>query len=175
MAKPLSDEAAAARRGRRRDAPAASDELTKGRARRVLKVGSLTTSVGGSYLWQALKRPFQSEDRTRRGLLDAHVRNAARIVERSTELKGAFMKLAQMLSMRTDLLPPEALAVLATVQSSVPPMSYDAIRRQIERELGDSPERLFTHFEREAFAAASLGQVHRATLPDGRDVVVKIQ
>jgi predicted unusual protein kinase regulating ubiquinone biosynthesis (AarF/ABC1/UbiB family) len=175
VAKPLSDEAAGARRGRRRGAPAAGDELTKGRARRVLKVGSLTTSVGGSYLWQALKRPFQSEDRTRRDLLDAHVRNAARIVERSTELKGAFMKLAQMLSMRTDLLPPEALAVLSTVQSSVPPMSYDAIRRQVERELGAPPERLFAHFEREAFAAASLGQVHRATLPDGRDVVVKIQ
>src|SRR3982751_1070804 len=105
--------------------------ITKGRARRVLKVGALTTSVGGSYIWQALKRPFQSQERTDRDLLDAHVRNAIRIVERSTELKGAFMKLAQMLSMRNDLLPPEALEVLATVQSSVPPMDAGAIRRQV--------------------------------------------
>jgi len=149
--------------------------LTTGRARRVLKVGTLTTSVGGSYIWQALKRPFQSQARTERGLLDAHVRNAMRIVERSTELKGAFMKLTQMLSMRTDLLPPAALEILSTVQSSVPPMSYGVIRKQIARELGAPPEQRFARFEPEAFAAASLGQVHRAVLPSGEDVVVKIQ
>ena len=160
----------------RRSRPAAgSDAITHGRARRVLKVGTLTTSVGTSYLWQALKRPFQSQARTERDLLDAHVRNAMRIVERSTELKGAFMKLVQILSMRSDLLPPQALEVLATVQSSVPPMSSELIREQIARELGAPPERLFARFEPEAFAAASLGQVHRAALPSGEDVVVKIQ
>lgn len=152
-----------------------SAPLTTGRARRVLKVGTLTTSVGSSYLWQALKRPFQSQAATERDLLDAHVRNAARIVEGSTELKGAFMKLVQMLSMRNDLLPPAALQVLATVQSSVPPMDAAAIRKQITRELGKPPEKLFAEFESEAFAAASLGQVHRARLPSGEPVVVKIQ
>ncbi len=149
--------------------------LTTGRARRVLKVGTLTTSVGGSYLWQALKRPFQSHAETERGLLDAHVRNATRIVERSTELRGAFMKLAQMLSMRNDLLPAAALEVLATVQSSVPAMDAATIRAQVTRELGAPPEDLFAEFEPEAFAAASLGQVHRALLPSGETVVVKIQ
>jgi predicted unusual protein kinase regulating ubiquinone biosynthesis (AarF/ABC1/UbiB family) len=152
-----------------------ASKLTTGRARRVLKVGTLTTSVGGSYIWQALKRPFQSQAQTERELLDAHVRNAIRIVERSTELKGAFMKLTQMLSMRSDLLPPAALEVLATVQSSVPPMPSEVIRTQIARELGAPPEQLFARFEPEAFAAASLGQVHRAVLPTGEDVVVKIQ
>lgn len=161
----------------RKAAPAAarSAPLTTGRARRVLKVGSLTTSVGSSYLWQALKRPFQSTAQTERDLLDAHVRNAVRIVEGSTELKGAFMKLVQMLSMRNDLLPPAALEVLSTVQSSVPPMDPAAIRKQITRELGAPPERLFAAFDAEAFAAASLGQVHRARLHSGEDVVVKIQ
>jgi predicted unusual protein kinase regulating ubiquinone biosynthesis (AarF/ABC1/UbiB family) len=153
----------------------AGGTLTSGRARRVLKVGRLTTSVGSSYIWQALKRPFRSQAQTERGLLDAHVRNAVRIVERSAELKGAFMKLTQMLSMRSDLLPPAALEVLATVQSSIPPMSYAVIRKQIMRELGAPPERLFARFEPEAFAAASLGQVHRAVLPTGEEVVVKIQ
>lgn len=161
-------------RAAKRRLPAAAP-LTTGRTRRVLKVGSLTTSVGTSYIWQALKRPFQTQAQTERDLLDVHVRNAARIVERSTELKGAFMKLAQMLSMRSDLLPPEALAVLSTVQSSVPPMPYATIRAQVERELGGPPEALFAHFEPEAFAAASLGQVHRAELPTGESVVVKIQ
>lgn len=163
------------RRRKPAGAPARGATLTTGRARRVLKVGSLTTSVGTSYLWQALKRPFQSSEQTERDLLDAHVRNAVRIVEGSTELKGAFMKLVQMLSMRNDLLPAEALDVLATVQSSVPPMDPAAIRKQITRELGAPPEKLFAEFDPEAFAAASLGQVHRARLPTGQDVVVKIQ
>jgi predicted unusual protein kinase regulating ubiquinone biosynthesis (AarF/ABC1/UbiB family) len=162
-------------RPRKRPAAARTAPLTTGRARRVLKVGTLTTSVGGSYLWQVLKRPFQSQARTDRDLLDAHVRNAMRIVERSTELKGAFMKLVQMLSMRNDLLPPAALEVLATVQSSVPPMDAATIREQIVRELGAAPERLFAEFEPEAFAAASLGQVHRARLRSGQVVVVKVQ
>jgi predicted unusual protein kinase regulating ubiquinone biosynthesis (AarF/ABC1/UbiB family) len=165
----------APRAQKRASIAARSAPLTTGRARRVLKVGTLTTSVGSSYLWQALKRPFQSEERTERDLLDAHVRNAARIVESSTELKGAFMKLVQMLSMRTDLLPPAALEVLSTVQSSVPPMDAQTIRRQLTRELGAPPEKLFAEFEDEAFAAASLGQVHRARLADGTAVVVKIQ
>jgi predicted unusual protein kinase regulating ubiquinone biosynthesis (AarF/ABC1/UbiB family) len=171
--RPPSDPAPRARK--RVPAAARSTPLTTGRARRVLKVGTLTTSVGGSYLWQALKRPFQSVEQTERDLLDTHVRNAARIVEGSTELKGAFMKLVQMLSMRTDLLPPAALEVLSTVQSSVPPMDATTIRRQLTRELGAPPEKLFAEFEDEAFAAASLGQVHRARLDDGSAVVVKIQ
>jgi predicted unusual protein kinase regulating ubiquinone biosynthesis (AarF/ABC1/UbiB family) len=57
----------------------------------------------------------------------------------------------------------------------VPPMSYDVIRAQVTRELGAPPEQLFARFEPEAFAAASLGQVHRAVLPTGEDAVVKIQ
>src|SRR5438445_70952 len=64
---------------------------------------------------------------------------------------------------------------LETVQSSVPPMSYDVIRAQVTRELGAPPEEMFERFEPEAFAAASLGQVHRAVLPAGDEVVVKIQ
>lgn len=149
--------------------------ITKGRAKRALQVGSLTTSVGGSYVWNALKRPFQSAGQQDQSLFDLHLKNALRIVESSRELRGAFMKLVQMLSMRDDLLPLEVLNVLSVVQSSVPPMEYALIREQIKSELGKSPEQLFKRFEHEAFAAASLGQVHRATLKNGDDVVVKVQ
>src|SRR5262245_66401227 len=97
-------------------------DLTRGRAKRVLKVGELATSVGSSYIWQALRAPFRSADQRQRALLDTHIRNALKIVERSKELKGAFMKLVQMLSMRDDILPAEALEVLSVVQSHVPPM-----------------------------------------------------
>lgn len=149
--------------------------LTKGRAKRALQVGSLTTSVGSSYVWNALKRPFQSADQHDQSLFDLHLKNALRLVESSRELRGAFMKLVQMLSMRDDLLPLEVLNVLAVVQSSVPPMEYALIREQVKKELGKYPEQLFKQFEQEAFAAASLGQVHRATLKNGDAVVVKVQ
>ena len=147
-------------------------DITSGRARRMLSVGRLTGSVGGSYLWQMLKRPFQSAPKQEQALLEAHIRNAERIVAGSTELRGAFMKLAQMLSMRTDLLPAEALDVLSVVQSSVPPMPYARVRELLTAELGAPPEKKFRRFEEEAFAAASLGQVHRAELRSGEQVAV---
>ena len=108
-------------------------------------------------------------------MLDTHLRNAMLIVERSQELKGTFLKLMQMLSMRSDLLPPDVLQVLSVVQSEVPPMPYAMIRKQIVKELGKPPEEIYAEFAEEAFAAASLGQVHRARLRDGTDVVVKVQ
>ena len=149
--------------------------ITKGRAKRALQVGSLTTSVGSSYVWHALKRPFQSAATKNQDLFDLHLKNAFRIVERSRELRGAFMKLVQMLSMRDDMFPAEALSILSVVQSSVPPMEYGLIRDQIKNELGKYPEQVFKNFERDAFAAASLGQVHKATLKNGKSVVVKVQ
>jgi predicted unusual protein kinase regulating ubiquinone biosynthesis (AarF/ABC1/UbiB family) len=150
-------------------------DITSGRARRLFSVGGLTSTVGGSYLWQALKRRFQSDERAGEDLLAAHIRNAERIVAGSTELRGAFMKLVQMLSTRTDLFPSEALERLAVVQSGVPPMPYDRVRAVLVQELGAPPEERFARFEHEAFAAASLGQVHRAELADGTAVAVKIQ
>ena len=152
-----------------------SAPITSGRARRLFKVGALTGQIGSSYLWQSLLKPFRSIDAHQRELLEAHVRNALRVVESSAELRGAFTKLVQMLSMRDDLFPVEALEVLSAVRASAPPMPYRMIREQVTAELGKPPERVFRHFEREAFAAASLGQVHRAELPSGEPVVVKIQ
>ncbi len=157
------------------DASKSRTSLTRGRAKRVLKVGELATSVGSSYVWQALRWPFRSADKREQALLDTHIRNAIKIVERSKELRGAFMKLVQMLSMRDDILPTEALQVLSVVQSSVPPMDYAVIRKQIVRELGRPPEAVFASFDEEAFAAASLGQVHKARLKTGEEVVVKVQ
>ena len=159
----------------RSDASGGKGKLTHGRAKRVLKVGGLATSVGSSYVWQALRWPFRSADESRKALLDTHIKNAIRTVERSKELRGAFMKLVQMLSMRDDVLPTEALQVLSVVQSSVPPMDYPLIRKQITRELGRPPETVFAWFDEGAFAAASLGQVHKARLKSGEDVVVKVQ
>jgi ubiquinone biosynthesis protein len=149
--------------------------LTSGRARRAMKMGSLASQVGSSYLWTSLRRPFLNSARYEQELLDLHLKNARRVVEGSKQLRGAFMKLVQMLSMREDLLPGKALEILRTTQASVPAMDYRLISQQIRRELSKSPEQLFASFDTEAFAAASLGQVHRARLKNGEEVAVKIQ
>jgi predicted unusual protein kinase regulating ubiquinone biosynthesis (AarF/ABC1/UbiB family) len=85
------------------------------------------------------------------------------------------MKMGQMASVANDLLPKEIVDALASLQHGAPPMSYETICAQVEAELGAPPEALFARFGREPFAAASIGQVHRAALEDGREVVVKVQ
>src|SRR5579859_3360976 len=146
---------------------AGSKSLTSGRARRAIKMGGLASQVGSSYLWASLRKPFLTDDAHTKALLDTHIRNARLIVESSKELRGAFLKLIQMLSTREDILPVQALEVLSLTQANVPPMDYGTISEQLRRELGKKPEQLFARFDREAFAAASLGQVHRASLRSG--------
>jgi ubiquinone biosynthesis protein len=86
-----------------------------------------------------------------------------------------FVKLGQLLASRPDLLPEKHLKALARLQDRVKPFSYAEVEEIVEAELGGRISKLFSHFEAEPIAAASLGQVHRAALRDGRPVVVKIQ
>ena len=90
-------------------------------------------------------------------------------------LKGPLMKMAQFLSTIPDALPPEYAAQLAELQANAPPMGWAFVRRRMAGELGPDWEKKFQVFGHEAAAAASLGQVHRATLPDGTDVACKLQ
>jgi predicted unusual protein kinase regulating ubiquinone biosynthesis (AarF/ABC1/UbiB family) len=90
-------------------------------------------------------------------------------------LKGPLMKVAQFLSTVPDALPPEYAAELAQLQANAPPMGWAFVRRRMSSELGPDWEKRFSSFSREASAAASLGQVHRATLPTGEDVACKLQ
>jgi ubiquinone biosynthesis protein len=91
------------------------------------------------------------------------------------ELGPTYVKLGQIVSSRSATLPSEWAAELVKLQSDVEPFSYDEVRAQILAELGHPPEELYARFDREPLAAASLGQTHRATLHDGREVVVKVQ
>ena len=90
-------------------------------------------------------------------------------------LKGPMMKVAQLLSTIPDALPAEYAAELATLQANAPAMGWPFVRRRMQAELGPAWQSRFTSFTQEAAAAASLGQVHRATLPDGTDVACKLQ
>ena len=90
-------------------------------------------------------------------------------------LKGPLMKAAQFLSTVPDALPPEYAAELEQLQSNAPAMGWAFVRRRMGSELGPDWRAKFKEFGQEAVAAASLGQVHRATLPDGREVACKLQ
>ena len=104
-----------------------------------------------------------------------NTQNAKDIYEELTKLRGTALKLAQSMSMDTGVLPDEFMDVMAQAQYKVPPMNRALVRKRIRDGLGAFPEQLFDRFEGEALAAASIGQVHRAYLDDGRKVAVKVQ
>ncbi len=91
------------------------------------------------------------------------------------ELGPTFVKFGQLLSTRPDVVPPDLIAELRPLQDDVRPFPFEQAERVIEEELGNSLERLFLDFDPMPVAAASIGQVHRATLPNGRKVAVKVQ
>ncbi|KAK1435996.1 hypothetical protein QVD17_01770 [Tagetes erecta] len=105
----------------------------------------------------------------------AHERNANRIVKLIIELEGMWVKMGQYFSVRADGLPGAYPRLLKQLQDSLPPRSLKEVSRTIQNELGKPMDDLFTAFVEAPLATASIAQVHRATLRDGQEVVVKVQ
>jgi predicted unusual protein kinase regulating ubiquinone biosynthesis (AarF/ABC1/UbiB family) len=135
-----------------------------GRLGRYARVG---TSVGGLAARLAGERYL--------GLSLDRDRHAAELRSALGSLKGPLMKAAQLLATIPDALPPEYARELAQLQSNAPAMGWAFVRRRMATELGPDWQARFSRFDKEASFAASLGQVHHAVLPDGRDVAVKLQ
>jgi predicted unusual protein kinase regulating ubiquinone biosynthesis (AarF/ABC1/UbiB family) len=154
---------------------ASSGAIPSGRLGRLARVGRLSARLATSSFGARARRLVARRDRRERDAEARRRRDAAAVARAMGEMKGAFMKLGQMLSFVSDSVPPEYRAALESLQAEAPPLGFGAVRDVVERELGGPLERSFARFEREPIASASIGQVHRARLPDGGEVAVKVQ
>ncbi|MEX2209179.1 MAG: AarF/ABC1/UbiB kinase family protein [Myxococcota bacterium] len=146
-----------------------------GALRRLRLLGGLGSGLAGRYGLSKLRGLFRSETR-RKALLDAyHAESAKRVLETLGQMKGAIMKLGQIASYASTDLPEAYRTLLAQLQAQAPPVAFAAIRHELERELGASVEERFRTLDPVPLAAASIGQVHRGVLLDGREVAVKVQ
>src|SRR6266576_2100310 len=105
----------------------------------------------------------------------AHSARGQHLREVLDELGPTFVKFGQLLSTRPDVVPPDIIVELRGLQDDVRPFPFEQAERVIEEDLGNSIDRLFLDFDPVPVAAASIGQVHRATLPNGKLVAVKVQ
>ncbi len=131
--------------------------------------------VGARQLSHLSKRPFLSKQQKEEQTLTTDTANADVIFKALVQLRGTALKVAQMLSMETDLLPEKYRKELAKSYYQVPPLNRSLIRKEIMQELGATPEQVFKSFDDQAFAAASLGQVHHAVSQTNAQLAVKVQ
>src|SRR5436190_1292543 len=154
--------------------------IPKGRIRRTAQVGSAVGTQGARYAGTRAANIARSKEAGDEALERRHLEAAERMVETLGKMKGAAMKIGQLASfIDTEFLPPEYRELyqdqLAELRTSAPPMPWKKVKKVIDEEWDEPCEELFDEFDQEAAAAASIGQVHRAVLPDGRRVAVKIQ
>ena len=105
----------------------------------------------------------------------AHEKNAARILSKIESLQGFWIKVGQYLSSRADVMPIQYLHILATLQDGVPAKPYNEVCKTLSESLTTDQMAMFEYIDPNPLSTASLAQVHRAKLVDGRDVVVKVQ
>jgi predicted unusual protein kinase regulating ubiquinone biosynthesis (AarF/ABC1/UbiB family) len=156
-------------------------KIPKGRVRRSAKLGTALGGQATRYAGTKAAGIARSEEGAKEKLDSRHLETARRMASVLGEMKGAAMKLGQLASfIDTEFLPPEYAELyqeeLGKLRTSAEPMPWEKVVGVLEEEYdGDPIDELFEEIEHEAFAAASIGQVHRATLMDGRKVAVKIQ
>jgi predicted unusual protein kinase regulating ubiquinone biosynthesis (AarF/ABC1/UbiB family) len=159
----------------------AEDKIPKGRIRRSAKLGSVIGAQATRYAGTKAANVARSGEGAERRLEARHLETAMKMASTLGEMKGVAMKMGQLASfVDTEFLPPEYAEIyqeqLAQLRTSAPAMPWEKVSKVLEDEyLGEPLSELFADFEQEAFAAASIGQVHRATIHDGRVVAVKIQ
>jgi predicted unusual protein kinase regulating ubiquinone biosynthesis (AarF/ABC1/UbiB family) len=142
---------------------------------RVARIYLTTLRVLASYLWLRLARPLMSPPAYQARLAVRHRRNARRVQRAIVRAGGLFIKVGQLISILSNVLPPEFRGELESLQDRLPPRPYDEVAARIRADFGRPPEELFREIDPVPIATASLAQVHRAWLHDGRKVAVKAQ
>ncbi len=150
--------------------------MKKSPTSRSLKLFGLAARVGTSEMAQSIKAKFsKAGDELTAGKLTARLDQAKWIAENLSQMKGAAMKVGQLLSIDAgDYFPPEAMAILAKLQSSAEPVDFDVVRKVLVEDIGEKKLGDFEDLSVIADAAASIGQVHRARL-FGKPVAIKVQ
>lgn len=156
------------------------EKLPTGRVQRLARIGRTAAGVAVRQAGTSAANLVRSEERSERALEERQIRTAEQIVTVLGGMKGAAMKVGQVLSFLDVGLVPEAYreefqAKLAALRDSAPTVSFGEMRKVIEDDLGAPVERAFAELDPVPVAAASIGQVYRGRLHDGRDVAVKVQ
>ena len=142
---------------------------------RLWTVSEVSAQIALAYLAWWVRQWFSGAEASKRRLMETNLRAALKLFHRLGYLRGAMAKLGQAAGNLPGVLPQRAAEILDRLHCEAPPMHYPLIREVVRNEFGKSAEEMFDSFEKEAFAAASLGQVHRARLKSAEAGAVKIQ
>jgi predicted unusual protein kinase regulating ubiquinone biosynthesis (AarF/ABC1/UbiB family) len=162
------------------DPPPEAGKLPAGRITRTARVGGLVTGQGLRWAGMRTANRVRTPERAAVAQRERTAALVRQLVDQLAQMRGAAMKVGQMISMlELEGLPEderdELQRRLAALRDDVPPVPFSALEKLMRGELGAPLGQVFSEFDERAFAAASIGQVHRATTLDGRDVVVKVQ
>ena len=146
------------------------DKIPTTKVKRAAKLVSTGAKIGGNYVKYYAKKAVGNEN-ARKDLFED---NADDIYESLSELKGSALKMAQIMSMDKGMMPTAFTEKFAQAQYSAPPLSYPLVVKTFRAQFGKAPTEMFDTFSRHAVNAASIGQVHKATL-NGKEYAVKIQ
>jgi predicted unusual protein kinase regulating ubiquinone biosynthesis (AarF/ABC1/UbiB family) len=149
------------------------EAVPSGRFGRMLKLGALSARVTANSLVGKATGLFAADEEAHRQQLME--KNARQIVDVLGQLKGASMKVGQLLSADPELTPPGFADMLSGLQRSAPPMTFNTVRAQIEGALDRPLDAVFSYLDPEPLGSASIGQVHKARLRSGEEVAVKVQ
>ena len=149
--------------------------MRQSRLGRGAALARLALRIGGRYAARSPQLIFASVERRGELRHELALRTADDVVEELGSMKGALMKLGQMASYIDEDMPQTFRSAMGRLQHNAPPMSPELASSVIEDELGAPPERIFARWDPLPFAAASIGQVHKAITADGRAVAVKVQ
>ncbi len=153
----------------------AQHPVPTGSLHRLWTLSELSAQVALAYLAWWIRQWFSNAETSEQRQMETNLRVSLKIFHRLGYLRGAMAKLGQTLGNLPLLIPEQVADTLDRLHSEAPPMHFPLIREVVRNEFGKGVEELFAEFDKEAFAAASLGQVHRARLKTGESVAVKIQ